>query len=196
MNKQSDNLVARSIFLTLGANQAGDTVENARAAVMNSFKQSGIDTQGLVIENGSGLSREERVTARTLGTMLYRAYFNDLFNEQFIDSLPIAGYDGTLRRRLRDVGGLRMKTGTLKDVRALAGFRLPESIHQTPLAIVVLINSPKSGAYLGDMDDLIRSLVALGNKTPEPDTFSFSLYEHQYSGDPLHKKRISESKGK
>lgn len=197
MNKQSDNLFARSIFLTLGANQAGDTVENARAAVFKSFKQSGIDTQGLVIENGSGLSREERVTARTLGTMLYRAYFNDLFNEPFIDSLPIAGYDGTLRRRLRDVGGLRMKTGTLKDVRALAGFRLPDGIHQTPLAIVVLINSPKSGAYLGDMDDLIRSLVALGNnKTPDPNAFAFSLYEHQYSGDPLHKKRISEHKGK
>ena len=196
MNKQSDNLFARSIFLTLGANQAGDTVENARAAVMSSFKQAGIDTQGLVIENGSGLSREERVTARTLGTMLYRAYYNDLFNEAFIDSLPIAGHDGTLRRRLRDVGGLRMKTGTLKDVRALAGFRLPENLNEPPLVVVVMINSPKSGAYLGDMDNLVRSLVHLENIKPQQNAFIFSPREHTFSGDPLQKKRISESNGK
>ena len=192
MNKQSDNLFARSIFLTLGANQAGDTVENAKNAVINSFRQAGIDTQGLVLENGSGLSREERVTARTLGTMLYRAYYNDAFNEQFIDSLPIAGHDGTLRRRLRDVSGLRMKTGTLKDVRALAGFRLPENLNEPPLAIVVLINSPRSGGYLGDMDDLVRSLAELGK--PTPNAMIFSHKEHTFAGDPLEKKRISESK--
>ncbi|MBR7002527.1 MAG: D-alanyl-D-alanine carboxypeptidase/D-alanyl-D-alanine-endopeptidase [Neisseriaceae bacterium] len=190
MNKQSDNLFARSIFLTLGANQAGDTVENAKKTVINSFKQAGIHSQGLVMENGSGLSREERVTARTLGTMLYRAYYNDAFNQQFIDSLPIAGYDGTLRRRLRDVGGLRMKTGTLKDVRALAGFRLPENPNEPPLGVVVMINSPKSGAYLGDMDDLVRSLVALPHKsTPNP----FSPYMHDFAGDPLQTGRITES---
>lgn len=190
MNKQSDNLFARSIFLTLGANQTGDTVENAKNAVLQSFKQAGIETHGLVMENGSGLSREERITARTLGTMLYRAYYNDLFNEQFIDSLPIAGHDGTLRRRLGDVSGLRMKTGTLNNVRALAGFRLPENADQPPLAIVVIINSPKSGAYLGDLDNLVRSLVALPTRHSKN---TFSPYIHDYAGDPLDKKRISEN---
>ena len=196
MNKQSDNLFARSIFLTLGANQSGDTVENAKKAVINSFRQAGISTQGLVLENGSGLSREERITTRTLGTMLYRAYYNDLFNETFIDSLPIAGEDGTLRRRLGDVGGLRMKTGTLNNVRALAGFRLPENFNQAPLAIVVLINSPKATAYLSDMDELVRSLAVLGDNEAMQNVFLFSLYEHQFSGDPLDKKRIKESKEK
>ena len=165
-------------------------MENAKNAVLQSFKQAGIETHGLVMENGSGLSREERITARTLGTMLYRAYYNDLFNEQFIDSLPIAGHDGTLRRRLGDVSGLRMKTGTLNNVRALAGFRLPENADQPPLAIVVIINRPKSGAYLGDLDNLVRSLVALPTRHSKN---TFSPYIHDYAGDPLDKKRISEN---
>lgn len=164
MNKMSDNLIARSLFLTLGNNPDVDTIEYAQQTVKNSLKQSGINVDVLELENGSGLSRSERVSAKMLGTMLYRAYFAP-FGEEFIDSLPIAGVDGTLKRRLRDVPNLKMKTGTLKNVRALAGYKLPDNESEHPLAIVVIINSPQSSGYLYDMDNLVRSLANLSRNT-------------------------------
>lgn len=165
MNKVSDNLIARTLFLTLGANKEGDTIQNARNTVFESFKRTGVPTDSLILENGSGLSRVERISTRALGTMLYRAYYEPQFGQTFIDSLPIAGVDGTLRRRLKDVPNLTMKTGTLKNVRALAGYKLPDSEDEHPLAIAVIINSPQSVAYLSDMDNLVRSLVKEYNQS-------------------------------
>ena len=159
MNKFSNNLIARTVFLKLGE-QAADkrTSQNAKIAVRREWVAAGLDDETLILENGSGLSRRERITARHLGQMLEKAYYSP-FRQAFIDGLPIAGTDGTLKTRFRQIGApLRLKTGTLKNVRALAGYWLGDG-STPPLVIVVLINSSRSDQYLADMDHLVASVV-------------------------------------
>lgn len=161
MNKFSNNLIARSVFLTIGAHDAASrrTVQNAKSAVRRQLVQAGLDDEALVMENGSGLSRKERLTARFMGQMLASAWHGPN-REAFVATLPIAGQDGTLKNRFKRVGsGLRMKTGTLKNVRALAGYWLPEHHGEHALAVVVLVNAQRSSSYLPDMDKLVRRLI-------------------------------------
>ena len=163
MNKESNNVIARSVYLALGAQAAHgrNGTQNAEAAVRHALRSAGLDDETLVLENGSGLSRRERVSARFLGEMLAAARRSP-FQTAFTDSLPIAGNDGTLKKRFQTIGSpLRLKTGTLKNVRALAGYWLPET-PQHPLAIVVLVNSEQSGAYLPDLDRLVMQLLPAG----------------------------------
>ncbi|QEY24218.1 D-alanyl-D-alanine carboxypeptidase/D-alanyl-D-alanine endopeptidase [Neisseria animalis] len=162
MNKHSSNLIARSVYLKLGGSEDVQTaLAQAETVVRRELALSGVDSSELVLENGSGLSRKERVTAEMLGQMLEKAYFSP-FKEAFIRTLPIAGADGTLKDRLSAAGpSLRLKTGTLKNVRALAGYWLGEK----PMAVVVIINSPNADYYLESMDKLIESLVP---KQPKP----------------------------
>lgn len=159
MNKLSNNIIARTAFLTLGLHAAGHkTGENAQAAVRRELVKAGLDDEALVLENGSGLSRRERVTARLMGEMLAKTYQSP-FRQAFIDTLPAAGIDGTLKDRFKQYAGrLYLKTGTLKNVRALAGYHLPRD-GSRPLAVVVIINSEKSDAYLRDLDKLVEKLV-------------------------------------
>ena len=162
MNKHSNNVVARTIFLAIGV-KTGDygqnTIASAERAMRLTFAKNGLyDNEDLIIENGSGLSRRERVTPRFMGEMLKKVY-DGPHRDVFVDSLPIAGVDGTLKYRLANVGPrLKMKTGTLKNVRALAGFWLPEDGGRA-LAIVVIVNSPDSVRYLPDLDHLVTELV-------------------------------------
>ena len=159
MNKNSNNVIARSLFLTLGEKAGGRTVHAAEAEIRRQLVQAGIDDEALVLENGSGLSRRERVTARMMGEMLAKAYQSP-FQTAFVDSLPIAGVDGTLKSRFKQIGSpLRLKTGTLKNVRALAGYWLPQTAEQHPLSLVVIINSERSGGYLPDMDKLVMRVL-------------------------------------
>ena len=161
MNKFSNNLIARSVFLAIGAHEAAGKrqPQNAKAAVRRELAAAGLDDEALVLENGSGLSRREQLTARFMGHMLQTAWHSP-FQAAFINTLPIAGQDGTLKTRFKNMGsGLRLKTGTLKNVRALAGYWLPENPQQHPLAIVVIINSERSGGYLPDMDKLVQRVL-------------------------------------
>ena len=171
MNKESNNVIARSVYLALGeqAARGRNGTQNAEAAVRRALRSAGLDDETLVLENGSGLSRRERASARFLGEMLAVARRSP-FQTAFTDSLPVAGNDGTLKKRFQNIGSpLRLKTGTLKNVRALAGYWLPEA-PQHPLAIVVLVNSEQSGAYLPDLDRLVMQLLPAGaeaNRQPD-----------------------------
>lgn len=159
MNKHSNNLIARSVFLTLGAKEAEGrtTVLNAEAAIRRQLVAAGLDDEALVLENGSGLSRKARLTARMLGDMLASAYRSP-FAADFIHTLPIGGQDGTLKNRFRSLGSaIHMKTGTLRDVRALAGYWLPSN--GDPLAIVVIINSPRATGYLNELDQTVARII-------------------------------------
>ena len=162
MNKHSNNLIARSVYLTLGDSPDVPTaLKQAEAVVKRELATAGIDTEGLILENGAGLSRQERVTVKMLAQMLEKAYFSP-FKQEFIDTLPIAGIDGTLKTRLKQPGeALRLKTGTLKNVRALAGYWLGER----PMVVVAVINSPKSDLYLKDLDKLISKIVLPGGES-------------------------------
>ena len=127
INKRSDNPIARTVFLTLGAlspEGAGQPAAmRAQAEVRGWFERNRIDTEGLVIENGSGLSRSERLKPAQLAAVL-RAGARGAWSPEFVSSLPIAGFDGTLRKRLSATlpASVRLKTGTLRDTSAIAGY--------------------------------------------------------------------------
>ncbi len=77
-----------------------------------------------IIQNGSGLSRVSRVSTKTLANLMEDAYFN--YGYRWLDSLSIAGIDGTIRRRFQNssvYGRAWMKTGTIKSVANIAGYR-------------------------------------------------------------------------
>ncbi|EJN09307.1 D-alanyl-D-alanine carboxypeptidase/D-alanyl-D-alanine-endopeptidase [Herbaspirillum sp. YR522] len=142
INKYSNNVMARQVLLSLAAElggQPGDAVNGARA-VRAWLNDKGIDTAALAIENGAGLSRIERVSPMLLGRMLVQAYRSPLMPE-FVSSLPLVGYDGTMRRRLKSqgvAGQAHIKTGTLNDVRSIAGF--VQAASGKTYVVVFLIN--------------------------------------------------------
>ncbi|HYM34822.1 MAG TPA: D-alanyl-D-alanine carboxypeptidase/D-alanyl-D-alanine-endopeptidase, partial [Steroidobacteraceae bacterium] len=126
VNKFSNNVMARHLLLTLAAEQFGApaTTDNGRRAVIAWLKDKQIEIPNFILDNGSGLSREERVTARGLGQVLHAGWHSQYMPE-FIASLPLAGTDGTLRNRFNATGmrgRIRMKTGHLDDVSSLAGY--------------------------------------------------------------------------
>jgi D-alanyl-D-alanine carboxypeptidase/D-alanyl-D-alanine-endopeptidase (penicillin-binding protein 4) len=126
LNKYSNNLMTRNLFLTLGAERHGApaTLEKGARAVREVLSQRGVPTAKLVLENGAGLSRIERISADALNRMLRAAYHSPLFAE-FESALPIVAIDGTLKRRFNGsplTGNAHLKTGTLRDVSALAGY--------------------------------------------------------------------------
>jgi D-alanyl-D-alanine carboxypeptidase/D-alanyl-D-alanine-endopeptidase (penicillin-binding protein 4) len=150
--------MARQVLLTLAAEmsgQSGDTVNGARV-VRSWLADKGLDTGGLAIENGAGLSRIERVTPALLGGMLAQAYRSPLMPE-FVSSLPLVGYDGTMRRRLKTqsvAGQAHIKTGTLNDVRAIAGF--VQAASGKSYVVVFLINHPNAPAGQKAQDALLQ----------------------------------------
>jgi D-alanyl-D-alanine carboxypeptidase/D-alanyl-D-alanine-endopeptidase (penicillin-binding protein 4) len=126
LNKYSNNLMTRNLFLTLGAEKYGApaTPDQGARAVREMLSEGGVSTRKLVLENGAGLSRIARVSATTLSQLLRAAYQSPLFAE-FESALPIVALDGTLKRRFKGsslAGNAHLKTGTLRDVSALAGY--------------------------------------------------------------------------
>ena len=122
MNKNSNNVIARNLFLSLSKEDDAHTPDGAQRAMQSWLRSKGVE--GVVIENGSGLSRRARITpaqmAHLLGSIWHHAYRTEL-----LASLPILGVDGTLQRRLRKTslaGEGRLKTGSLANVNTLAGF--------------------------------------------------------------------------
>jgi serine-type D-Ala-D-Ala carboxypeptidase/endopeptidase (penicillin-binding protein 4) len=122
INKFSNNVMTRQLFLTLGARAgAAGSQADARAAIDEWLVQRGHDNAGLVVDNGAGLSRASRIRPAALAQLLADAW-SDPRMPEFVASLPIAGVDGTTRRRTAAAGAAHIKTGLLRDVRALAGY--------------------------------------------------------------------------
>jgi len=142
LNKYSNNLMTRNLFLTLGADKYGApaTLDKGARAVKEALTQRGVSTRKLVLENGSGLSRIERISAATLSQLLDAAYRSPLFAE-FESALPIVAIDGTLKRRFNGsslAGNAHLKTGTLRDVSALAGYLY--TVGGQRVSVVILMN--------------------------------------------------------
>jgi serine-type D-Ala-D-Ala carboxypeptidase/endopeptidase (penicillin-binding protein 4) len=151
VNKFSSNVMARTVLLTLAAEKVGRpaTSSGGRQAVQDFLASRGISMPELVIDNGSGLSRDERISARGLADVLLDAYKSQYMPE-FAASLPLSATDGTLRRRFRAgemQGRLRMKTGSLENVSALAGY-VNAASGRTYVA-VILLNDPKADGGAG-----------------------------------------------
>lgn len=142
MNKFSNNVMTRNLFLTLGAERYGapGTVSKGRVAVREWLQSMGVDARGLIIENGSGLSRTSRASARLLGEMLLNVYQSPYMPE-FIASLPLAAIDGTMRKRFRNgpmEGRMHIKTGLIDHVRSMGGYMLNKN--GRTFVVVVLQN--------------------------------------------------------
>jgi D-alanyl-D-alanine carboxypeptidase/D-alanyl-D-alanine-endopeptidase (penicillin-binding protein 4) len=152
VNKYSNNVMARTLLLSIAAEKAGRpaTTDGGRQAILGWLAGKGISLPELVIDNGSGLSRNERISARGLADVLLAAYRGQYMPE-FAASLPLSATDGTLKRRFRAPemqGRLRMKTGTLEEVSALAGY-VSAASGKTYIAVIML-NHPKADDGAGD----------------------------------------------
>lgn len=154
INKYSNNVMARQLFLTLGrgADGAPATLERARAAVarhvrdatQRSGEASGpCEGDALVLDNGAGLSRIEAATPRCLARWIDVMWADPLMPE-WLASLPVAGVDGTARRMVNAVGRAHLKTGSLDDVSALAGIVQDEAGQR--LVVIAAVNDPKAEA--------------------------------------------------
>lgn len=156
-NKFSNNIMARHLFLTLGARNGATPAspQAAAAAVRAWLAGKGIAAPELVMENGSGLSRNERISAGSLAALLQAAWKSPVMAE-FVASMPIAGIDGTMRKRVRGegvAGHAHIKTGLLADVRAMAGYVLDRSGRR--VAVVMLVNHPNAQLAQPAMDALL-----------------------------------------
>ena len=126
MNKYSNNLMSRMLLLTVAAEGQGAPADlnKGQDMVRRWLASLQLPARAVRVGNGSGLTRDGRVTVETLGRMLQAAYASPLMPE-FISSMPLAGIDGTMRRRLRNTdlkGRAHIKTGTLNNVSAMAGY--------------------------------------------------------------------------
>ncbi|MDK9703462.1 MAG: D-alanyl-D-alanine carboxypeptidase/D-alanyl-D-alanine-endopeptidase [Sulfuritalea sp.] len=126
INKFSNNVMARQLFLTLGleAGHRPADAAGADAAIRSWLGTRGLGMPELVLENGSGLSRHERISAESLGQLLQAAWRSAVMPE-LMASLPVTATDGTMKKRLKQngvAGQAHIKTGSLEGVRSLAGY--------------------------------------------------------------------------
>jgi len=145
INKLSNNVMAQQLFLTLGATQRGaGTPEAARALMLQWLHDRiGRAATGTVIVNGSGLSRDSRLSALALGRVLQVAWGGPVMPE-LMSSFPIAGIDGTLRNSRGTPGRAHLKTGSLRDVVGVAGYVLGDSGKR--YILVAIVNHPNANA--------------------------------------------------
>ena len=159
VNKYSNNLMARTLLLTLGAEKYGApaTVEKGQRAVHEWLQQHQLNADSFVIDNGAGLSRVERVTPLGLAEVLKQAWHGQ-FMPEFAASLPLSATDGTLRTRFQAPamrGRLRLKTGHLEGVASLAGFVYAASGKH--YVVSALVNYP--GAQSGGGDEVETAVL-------------------------------------
>lgn len=167
INKFSNNTMAKQLFLTIGAkNRQATDIDDASAAYRAIYEwliRKGVDPAQLKMENGSGLSRDERITAREMADLLKMAW-NSPYSAEFISSMPIIGMDGTMYKRLKNTplkGKGHIKTGTLNNVRAIAGYIRDKD--NDMWAVVAILNHPRPWGAREVLDDVLLDLY---NSTP------------------------------
>ncbi len=160
--KKSNNLYARHLLLLLGAKTYGApaTLQKGRDAVVKILSSRGaLDIGVLRLDNGSGLSRVAKMDAKLLATMYDHAY--DRYGQRWMNTLSIAGVDGTIKRRFRGTvvrNKAWMKTGTLRRVKNIGGY--VKNRAGKVYTVVILVNSTKAkyrGAKL--QNEIIKWLV-------------------------------------
>lgn len=160
VNKFSNNVMTRQIFLTLGAEKLGPpgTLVKGRQVIEAVLSRRGLSFPELEIGNGAGLSRDNRISARSLGRLLLAAR-GSAFGAEFQASLSLAGLDGTTRKRFQAdslAGQMHLKTGTLNGVTSVAGYVRSQS--GAEYVVVAIANQPKAtwGGGQEAQDALLR----------------------------------------
>jgi serine-type D-Ala-D-Ala carboxypeptidase/endopeptidase (penicillin-binding protein 4) len=175
--KPSQNLYTELILRTLGKTTpppATFTITNPTSeqlgleAIRTFLKTVGIRPEALVLDDGSGLSRSDMITAEATVQLL--AFMSKhRFASVFRDALPIAGVDGTLRNRLKGTpaeNNLRAKTGSLSSAASLAGYVTTAAGEKLAFSIMVN-NYPREVDPRAACIDPIAVLLASFNGKPE-----------------------------
>ncbi|KNZ32491.1 MAG: peptidase M15 [Methylibium sp. NZG] len=166
INKFSNNVMAQQLFLTLGLTQRGAGTPAAAREVLKQWtaQRLGPAAAGTLIDNGSGLSRDARSSAQAMARLLQVAWASPVMPE-LLSSLPLNGVDGTMRRSRTAVGRAHLKTGSLRDVAAVAGYVLANSGRRQ--VIVAIINHPNANAARPALDALVQ--WTFNDTQPAPD---------------------------
>ncbi len=157
INKMSNNPMTRNLFLNLSAERGMTATREASARLVKDYLRSrGLDFPELVLDNGSGLSRKERIAPENLARLLVQGlYAQDA--PDWIQTLPVVGAEGTVRQRFRDSelqGRAWLKTGALEDVRGLAGYLVSASGKW--VVLVLLVNHPEAFKARASLDALVK----------------------------------------
>ncbi|UFH50646.1 D-alanyl-D-alanine carboxypeptidase/D-alanyl-D-alanine endopeptidase [Pseudomonas sp. KNUC1026] len=159
INKYSNNTMAQQLFLSIGAqfrtDADADDGKAAQRVVRQWLARKGLVSPHLVMENGSGLSRAERVSAREMAALL-QAGWRSPYAAEYMSSLPLVGMDGTMRKRLKRtalVGEGHIETGTLNTVRAIAGYTRDQEGHT--YAVVAVVNDPRPWGARQVLDQIL-----------------------------------------
>jgi serine-type D-Ala-D-Ala carboxypeptidase/endopeptidase (penicillin-binding protein 4) len=158
MNKWSNNLLARHLMLSMskGFPSRPATLPEARKRMAEWLSKRGLSQADLSVDNGSGLSHEEKGRAMALVQLLRQAWGGP-HGRDLLRSLPVAGEDGTLSTRMTQSiakGKAYLKTGTLTDTRAVAGYVQARS--GKTYAVAAIINDPKAGRGVSALDAFIE----------------------------------------
>ncbi len=163
VNKYSNNLMARQLLLTIAAETSSLPATEAlgEQAIRAWLLSKNMPFNEMVIENGSGLSRIERISAQHLGDLLVSAYHSPVMPE-FMSSLPILGTDGTVIKRLKDSpanGRAHLKTGSIDGVSSIAGYVL--DANNKRWVVVFLVNHAHAASAKAAQDALIEWVYSL-----------------------------------
>jgi len=162
INKRSHNLYAEQLMKTLGGLYKGKGSFRNGASVMKNFlTSSGVSDDEIIIVDGSGLSRRNFISPYSMAVLLRKMAHSSNF-DTFYDSLPIAGVDGTLKRRMKGMraeGNVRAKTGYVSNVRNLSGYVKDKKDRQYIFSILVN-NYTVPTSYVNDLQDNICNLIA------------------------------------
>jgi D-alanyl-D-alanine carboxypeptidase/D-alanyl-D-alanine-endopeptidase (penicillin-binding protein 4) len=153
VNKYSNNVMAQQVFLTLSLQQRGTGSFEASREVLAGWWRERLGGEPPVTQNGSGLSRNESMTARQLGQLLQAAWASPLMPD-LMASLPALGVDGTLRRQRQNVGLAHLKTGSLNEVSGVAGY-----VHGPQgrrFVLVVIANHRRAAAVRAAVQALVE----------------------------------------
>ncbi len=179
INKYSNNVMAQQLFLSLSLPQnvnqntnvmprapapsSPASLEASREVARNWWRERFGEADAPVFDNGSGLSRLERVTPQGLARMLQTAYLSGSMPE-LMSSLPIIGVDGTLRRSKSRVsqGWAHLKSGTLSNSTALAGYVHTPSGRR--LVVVAIVNHPNAPAARPALEALVDWAIKEGSR--------------------------------
>jgi serine-type D-Ala-D-Ala carboxypeptidase/endopeptidase (penicillin-binding protein 4) len=166
INKFSNNVMARHLYLTLSAEPEGTGGREDRSMqILNAWlRAKELDIPDLAIENGSGLSRVERISAQSIVRLLVNAYASQVMPE-FIGSLPLVAVDGTMRTRLRrDIvaGQAHIKTGGLNQVSTIAGY--VRAVDGRRYAVAFFVNHANAAGSTIAQDALLRWVHRQGDQ--------------------------------
>jgi D-alanyl-D-alanine carboxypeptidase/D-alanyl-D-alanine-endopeptidase (penicillin-binding protein 4) len=166
INKFSNNVMARQLFLTLGAEvlKLPGRSDRSTQVVQSWLAEKILAFPELILENGSGLSRQERISAEHMARLLLEAWRSAVMPE-LMSSLPLVAYDGTMRRRLRFesiAGQAHIKTGSLSDARTLAGYVLDRRGQRQ--IVVLFINDANAAAGQPAQDALLQWVYERGDR--------------------------------